>query len=525
MTQTPMPMPNSGAPAPEPQPSRGGGSGRSSEGGFDRALNEASDRAADKGSGSRASEPQQAEGPQSQGQGSEGASGQQADSGKGKDGQGKPGRSAGQGPEGQTEGPKGRDGKNAKDASGESGTEAASKEASPRELLERLTASLRPADPGKQTGKGEAAGSGKSGNDTSADTRGKGASEKGQTLAAALRGAGGNGKAGAEGGQGAGSVSGQGGRSTEASFRQAVARSLGLGDGAARGDGRHAGPGEASPDEAGARDGKGRTEGRGLKESEKGPISSLLRPAGANGDRTPAYARGATRVSLAAQGDQQQNLSRALGNGEGVAVRAGSAQQGGAEARSFDAALQGRGAIGGEAQGQADTGWSQAGSATGRTEGSASLRQGQAQQPVNRAMVQVAQDAAGGKRDVKIKLHPPHLGQMRVELQVTDNKVQAVFHMDSRAAAGAVDGQMHALRQALQAQEMDLENVEVHVRDDGQPGQDGQAGENQARDQGEGRSGGQNGGRPGGGPSGDDEDGGGETIVSVPGPGDLSLYA
>ncbi|HKJ89146.1 MAG TPA: flagellar hook-length control protein FliK, partial [Gammaproteobacteria bacterium] len=115
-----------------------------------------------------------------------------------------------------------------------------------------------------------------------------------------------------------------------------------------------------------------------------------------------------------------------------------------------------------------------------------------------------------------------NLGNMRVQLQVHDNKVQAIFHMDHRGAAHLLDGNMHHLRAALHGQNLELEDVQVQVGSDGSQGQFDQ-GENGDHGPGQGGPDGGVAGR-GGEASEAGEDARGR-LVAVQTPGSLSLMA
>jgi flagellar hook-length control protein FliK len=108
--------------------------------------------------------------------------------------------------------------------------------------------------------------------------------------------------------------------------------------------------------------------------------------------------------------------------------------------------------------------------------------------PMQRALVQVAREGAEGHKEMRMRLNPPHLGDMRVEFQMQDNKAQLVFHVDSRQAASQLDQQMQHLRQALQDQDIDLDDVQVQVGGEDNPGSEGGEGgeEDSADDRGSG---------------------------------------
>jgi len=157
-----------------------------------------------------------------------------------------------------------------------------------------------------------------------------------------------------------------------------------------------------------------------------------------------------------------------------------------------------------------------------RSRGPGGTRLVQGEHTLQKATVKLAQEASDGQRDVRLKLNPPHLGQMRVELQMSDNRVNMVIHMDNRAAAQQLGDQLQNLRQAFQDQDLNLEDVQVEVGSD----QDGQAQEDQSDFMAGNGSGGEGTNGPHGG-QGDDDDGAAEADGQTIGLANdsLSLYA
>lgn len=186
-------------------------------------------------------------------------------------------------------------------------------------------------------------------------------------------------------------------------------------------------------------------------------------------------------ASLSGQGQGQgatfQNLAQSLtGQGSSTEASASARENGGfAEAlrgERASASSEGREGLASRLDGAQNP----SGNNASKARGASSVRLVQGEQSVQRATVQIAKEASDGQRDVRIKLNPPHLGQMRVELQMSDNRVNAIIHLDNRAAAQQLGDQLQSLRQAFQDQNLDLEDVQVEVgSDQGQnPGEEGQ---------------------------------------------------
>ncbi|MFA9461506.1 flagellar hook-length control protein FliK [Thiohalorhabdus methylotrophus] len=305
----------------------------------------------------------------------------------------------------------------------------------------------------------------------------------------------------------------------ESRLRQVIQEQLGLNG---RGDGKAqqaAGQGGPTLRQDAKAAGKGEGDSKAQDARTKDGQGNALFQTGSNGSasgtgaQTPEHAKGATRMAL--EGNSAQ-LAKAGANG----AQQASGQTPAADTKSGEASSQQRQSA--DAQMRMDgMGAGQQSPNTARTEAPSAPRQTQQSQTMNQAVVQVAKEAADGKRDVQIKLNPPHLGQMRVELQISDNKVNAIFHMDNRGAANLLDGQMQHLRTALQNQQLELEDAQVQVGGDGASGQQPRDGEGES-ESGGGRSGGRMADSDGQGSGGGEEDGQSARIGT---PGNLSLLA
>ncbi|NUN48102.1 MAG: flagellar hook-length control protein FliK [Candidatus Brocadiae bacterium] len=89
------------------------------------------------------------------------------------------------------------------------------------------------------------------------------------------------------------------------------------------------------------------------------------------------------------------------------------------------------------------------------------------------AAVVRAQALQGGGR-VKLLLHPPHLGALKVEVTVRDGLVLARLEVESPQARHALEARVSELRDALEAQGLSLGGMEVSVGG-GQEAEDGSA--------------------------------------------------
>jgi flagellar hook-length control protein FliK len=77
------------------------------------------------------------------------------------------------------------------------------------------------------------------------------------------------------------------------------------------------------------------------------------------------------------------------------------------------------------------------------------------------------QSARGGGR-VRMLLHPPHLGAVKVEVAVRDGTVFAVMETENSAARQALQSHMKDLQQSLEGRGLTLGQMSVHVGHHGQ---------------------------------------------------------
>ena len=68
-----------------------------------------------------------------------------------------------------------------------------------------------------------------------------------------------------------------------------------------------------------------------------------------------------------------------------------------------------------------------------------------------------------GSGSIKIKLVPENLGSLKIELQVVKEGVKVVLLTDTPKAQGAVQGELNNLRQALEQQGLNIQEIEVGV--------------------------------------------------------------
>ncbi len=70
-----------------------------------------------------------------------------------------------------------------------------------------------------------------------------------------------------------------------------------------------------------------------------------------------------------------------------------------------------------------------------------------------------------GKDEIKIRLFPPELGEMKISVSIKDRKVKASFIVESAAVKNAVDSGTGRLAQAISQEGFTLENLDVSVND------------------------------------------------------------
>ena len=82
-----------------------------------------------------------------------------------------------------------------------------------------------------------------------------------------------------------------------------------------------------------------------------------------------------------------------------------------------------------------------------------------------------------GRESVTLKLHPPSLGEVRLQVHVHLHQVRTEVVTETAAARDLLAGQVHLLRQALADQGLRLDRIVVHWNQDpaaggfGSPGQ------------------------------------------------------
>ena len=64
---------------------------------------------------------------------------------------------------------------------------------------------------------------------------------------------------------------------------------------------------------------------------------------------------------------------------------------------------------------------------------------------------------------VTLRLHPPELGVVRIELAMTDGQVRAAFHAEHESVRTLLNHQIHQLRHALESQGLVVERLTVHA--------------------------------------------------------------
>ena len=80
----------------------------------------------------------------------------------------------------------------------------------------------------------------------------------------------------------------------------------------------------------------------------------------------------------------------------------------------------------------------------------------------------------GQRGEVKMVLNPPSLGRLNVELNISDDRVSAVFHADSHAVKTVLEANVQNLREALSVQDLELEGFDVRTDEGGREGLNGE---------------------------------------------------
>lgn len=80
----------------------------------------------------------------------------------------------------------------------------------------------------------------------------------------------------------------------------------------------------------------------------------------------------------------------------------------------------------------------------------------------------------GQRGKVKMVLNPPSLGRLNVELNISADRVNAVFHADSHTVKTVLEANMQSLREALSVQDLELESFDVRTDGGGREGWNGE---------------------------------------------------
>ena len=80
----------------------------------------------------------------------------------------------------------------------------------------------------------------------------------------------------------------------------------------------------------------------------------------------------------------------------------------------------------------------------------------------------------GQRGEVKMLLNPPSLGRLNVELNINDDRINAVFHADSHAVKTILEANVQSLRESLSVQDLELESFDVRIDEGGREGWNGE---------------------------------------------------
>jgi flagellar hook-length control protein FliK len=72
-----------------------------------------------------------------------------------------------------------------------------------------------------------------------------------------------------------------------------------------------------------------------------------------------------------------------------------------------------------------------------------------------------------GSRHINMKMHPPELGRVQLSLVSEDNGLQAHLQVQNSQVQSILERNMAALRQALEQQNLDLDQIRVSVESGG----------------------------------------------------------
>ena len=109
-----------------------------------------------------------------------------------------------------------------------------------------------------------------------------------------------------------------------------------------------------------------------------------------------------------------------------------------------------------------------------------------AEQPGGMERVELTRLSMKGERgEVKMFLNPPSLGRLNVELNISDDRVNAVFHADSQAVKTILEANLPSLREALTAQDLKPGSFDVRTDSGGREGLHGERAATSDRREGE----------------------------------------
>jgi flagellar hook-length control protein FliK len=87
---------------------------------------------------------------------------------------------------------------------------------------------------------------------------------------------------------------------------------------------------------------------------------------------------------------------------------------------------------------------------------------------------------SGGGR-LTMKLEPESLGAMRIQLNISQGRVQAQFHASSLQVRELLHQQTESLRSALESQGLRLDRIQIHALQPGSEGDSSRSGSQQQR--------------------------------------------
>jgi flagellar hook-length control protein FliK len=73
--------------------------------------------------------------------------------------------------------------------------------------------------------------------------------------------------------------------------------------------------------------------------------------------------------------------------------------------------------------------------------------------------------AMNGREELRLRLDPPHLGRMQVEIEMKNGRLSARIGVEHEAARQQVEQQLSSLREALEAQGLKPHSLEVNVQE------------------------------------------------------------